>query len=48
MKELNENAVIDVNDDSDIEILAMGLLEKEEFVCTGDVCGANACGINGV
>lgn len=29
-----------------LELVIAELTEKEEFLCTGDVCGAKGCGIN--
>lgn len=29
-----------------VEKMITELSEREEYACTGDACGANACGIN--
>jgi len=38
-KELN-------TDQMEMEELLTELVERDEYACTGDACGANACGIN--
>lgn len=40
MKNLNENIVLSEN----IETVIEEIMEREEFHCTGNVCGADACG----
>lgn len=34
------------SEDSQIENLMEELVERDEYACTGDACGANACGVN--
>lgn len=31
---------------SEVEVMIEELAERDEYACTGDACGANACGIN--
>ena len=33
-------------DEMEMEKLILELVERDEYACTGDACGANACGIN--
>lgn len=30
----------------EVEIMITELAEREEFACTGNACGADACGVN--
>lgn len=42
MESLNLN--IDLECKEDVDVIISEMLEKEEFICTGDACGAHACG----
>jgi len=46
MEELNVS--IELNSKEDIDVIVSELLDKEEFVCTFDACGAHACGVYSV
>lgn len=46
MEALNLNIELESKDDMDVIISEM--LEREEFICTGDACAAHACGIYSV
>lgn len=46
MEGLNLN--IELSENDNIDAVICELLEKEEFICTGDACGAHACGIYNV
>jgi len=39
------NQELEVNS-KEIESMIAELVEREEYACTGDVCGGDACGIN--
>lgn len=43
IKELNKELEVDNNN---VEEMIEELAERQEFACTGDACGANACGVN--
>lgn len=46
MEKLNSN--IEISSSNEIAIIVEELLDKEEFVCTFDACGAHACGVYSV
>ncbi|WP_164704069.1 hypothetical protein [Clostridium isatidis] len=43
VKSINTELTVD---EMQIEELITELVERDEYACTGDACGANACGIN--
>lgn len=46
METLNLSIELEAKDDMDA--MVSELLDREELICTGDACGAHACGIYNV